>query len=528
MNQSIFRPSFFSAAEWRYHLLMMPLLFPIGNYYFIGMDYFGHPYTFLIGTAVVFGLYWLSIILLTLAVRKVQYIISQEWPLRRFFVMLGVVGLFTGVLAVFDVWIYSVVPGLKIPFSWPKVQIIWMLGAVFDFFLCIALSLFYGYSKWKEEQPSPAVKAPSVSISSKGLGRLALNYQGWWSGVSPLEWGFHGLTLLVFVPLANYLLIGPDYWTDHGLLALGSSLLVMLYMPCAVSLTMSVRLAIRVFPHLRQTLFRVLLMLALTGLISSIAAIVALWVMSEIDVLGVAFDIHILKALILLGLCFDFLLCLTHGYFYALSMWQQEQLENETLKNEALQHRYDTLKGQVNPHFLFNCLTSLSSLIQEDLGQAEKFVDELSKVYRYLLQTHQNSLTSLEKELTFITSYIFLLKIRYGNGISVSIDADINQKTGYLPPLSLQMLLENAMKTNTISPGKPLTIQIKLTDEGLLAVQHKIQKRTVSVAPAQSELSNLVGKYTFLTTHPVNIYDDGAYFTVELPLLPNLPVTETK
>ncbi|WP_428661313.1 hypothetical protein [Runella sp.] len=179
-------------------------------------------------------------------------------------------------------------------FSWSKVQPIWLLGFVFDIFIYVALSLFYGYSKWKEEQEKTisAFTPVAPAIAS----RLSLNYQGWWSGVSPLEWGFHGLALLVFVPLANYLFIRPHYWNDHLLLTLGSAVVVMLYMPCAMLLTLSVRLAIRTFPHLRQTLYRILLMLFLTGMVSTVAAFGVLWVMSQIEVLGVEYRLSASKS----------------------------------------------------------------------------------------------------------------------------------------------------------------------------------------------------------------------------------------
>ena len=501
------------------------MLFPLGNYYFIGMDYFRVPSVFLIGTFVVFGLYWFSIAVLTIAVRKVLTLISDEFIVQRIIVMLLIVGLLTSLLAIFDVWIYSIVPGLKSPFTWAKVQPIWILGFIFDIFICVALSLFYNYSKWKAEQIKHGF-ALSTSTSPADSARLSINYQGWWSGVSPLEWGFHGLALLVFVPLANTLLIGPRYWADRSVLALGSAVVVMLYMPCAVLLTLSVRFAIRTFPQLRQTLYRVFMMLTLTGLISSVAALGAIGILTQIDLLRVQYRSEVAKSLILLGFCFDFLLCLAHGYFYALSMWQQEQIENETLKNEVLQQRYDTLKGQVNPHFLFNSLTSLSSLIQEDRGLAEKFVNELSKVYRYLLQSHHTQLIPLEKELTFLNSYVFLLKIRYGNGISVNIDTAVSEKTGYLPPLALQALLENAMKNNIISVRYPLEIQIQITEDGKLMVRHSIRKRTVSIVPNQTELFDIVGKYKLLTSQPVTLFDDGEHFTILLPLLSNLTGTE--
>jgi len=121
---------------------MMPLLFTIGNYFFIGMNYFRSFDTFIAGTVVICGLYWFSIVLLTIAIRKVLTFVPEQFIVKRFLTMLGVVGVLTGLLAIFDVWVYSLFPGLSIPFSWDKVKPIWILGAMFDVFICVALNLF--------------------------------------------------------------------------------------------------------------------------------------------------------------------------------------------------------------------------------------------------------------------------------------------------------------------------------------------------------------------------------------------------
>ena len=117
--------------------------------------------------------------------------------------------------------------------------------------------------------------------------------------------------------------------------------------------------------------------------------------------------------------------------------------EKELLQQLTLQNEFESLKSQVNPHFLFNCFNTLSSLISEDPGQAVKFLDELSKVYRYLLRSNEEGLTTLKSELQFIRSYFQLLKSRYGNAVEMDIEVDRKYENYLLPSLSLQLLVEN-------------------------------------------------------------------------------------
>src|SRR5207302_10574389 len=132
---------------------------------------------------------------------------------------------------------------------------------------------------------------------------------------------------------------------------------------------------------------------------------------------------------------------------------------------------------QINPHFLFNSLSSLSSLIADDHKRAEKFVDELASVYRYLLQTNEKELTTLAKELEFINAYFHLLKTRFSDGIQMELNVDNKYDDFLLPPLTLQILLENAVKHNVILPDKPLIIKVYTDEADNLIVLNNLQKK---------------------------------------------------
>ncbi len=512
----------FSKAEWWYHWLMMPVLVPLGNYYFIGLPYFKDLLLFIIGTDLGCVLYWASIASMTLAVKKIMHYWPGEINIGfRTFVTFATLGILTVGWAIFDVWAYSQMPVLNVPFSWKAVKSIWILGGVFDLFLCVALLLFGSDVVWPIIHP----KAENPEFTQNSLKDPVLSRLR----ITPLEWGFHGLAVLVFIPVANHLLIGSRYWTNPEVLGVGSTVITLLYLPIALLLTVSVRVAIHCYPTLKYTALRIGLMISLTGVVSSLSAIGSVWVLSKIDVLGVTFTNDSLITLVLLGLLFDVLFCIAHGYFYALSMWNQQKIEIEKLKKDTLQHQFDALKGQLNPHFLFNSLNSLSSLISEDTEQAERFVDDLAKVYRYLLQVgrpadnaltpHAGELVSLQAELTFISSYIRLLQTRYGESLQIEQAVDEAYRTASLPPLTLQTLIDNAMQHNTMHPSKPLQIAITTTTDGNLKVCNNIQRKKIWVENSLMGLSELMAKYQMVGDAKPLIYENESHFEVTVPLL---------
>ncbi|GAB4034416.1 sensor histidine kinase [Spirosoma gilvum] len=207
---------------------------------------------------------------------------------------------------------------------------------------------------------------------------------------------------------------------------------------------------------------------------------------------------------------------------YVLREWQQAYERNERLKKAKLRHQLDTLKSQINPHFLFNSLNSLSMLIYDSPRQAEVFVDELSSVYRYLLRANDQELTTLNRELQFIRSYFQLLKTRYGAGVDLSISVDEDLMEHSLPPLTLQLLVENAVKHNIILPGRPLVIKIQ-TVEDTLVVQNNLQRKTTAVLSNKVGLAHIAAKYKLLGQRNITIQEDNGLFVITLPLLATQP-----
>ncbi|MBO0930257.1 sensor histidine kinase [Fibrella aquatilis] len=213
---------------------------------------------------------------------------------------------------------------------------------------------------------------------------------------------------------------------------------------------------------------------------------------------------------------------------YVLQAWRQTYSHNEQLKKKRLTHQLNQLRTQLNPHFLFNSLNSLSMLIQENPRQAEAFVDELSSVYRYVLRTNNHSegtpeLTTLEQELQFIRSYFELLKIRYGRGIDLHIDVDSRYLNHQIPPLTLQLLIENAVKHNVILPDSPLRVAI-LTEGGpQLVIQNNLQRKNTAVHSTKVGLTTIATKYRLLGSCDIGICEDAEQFVVKLPLLTTQP-----
>jgi LytS/YehU family sensor histidine kinase len=184
----------------------------------------------------------------------------------------------------------------------------------------------------------------------------------------------------------------------------------------------------------------------------------------------------------------------------------------------------------VSPHFLFNSFNSLSSLIADEPEKAEQFVNEMARVYRYLLQTtgpgapagEADELATLERELAFIESYFHLLKTRHGPGLHLTVAVADEYRQHRLPPLALQLLVENAVKHNVILPHRPLHIDIATTAHGALRVRNNLQQKATRAGRFESTqigLANIRNRYQLLAQAEPLIESDSLYFTVTLPLL---------
>lgn len=204
---------------------------------------------------------------------------------------------------------------------------------------------------------------------------------------------------------------------------------------------------------------------------------------------------------------------------YGYSKWKETRLEAEQLHKEKLQTQLNGLLQQINPHFLFNSLNSLSALINEDPQQAQKFLSDMSKVYRYLLRTNENELTTLATELQFIDSYFNLVQTRFGTGVKLEKNINREDADWLLPPLTLQLLLENAVKHNIVSKQKPLTIEIYSNANHQLAVRNNLQKKRIKVESTKIGLTNIAEKYRLLNKSSIEIIEDEDSFSVIVPLI---------
>lgn len=200
--------------------------------------------------------------------------------------------------------------------------------------------------------------------------------------------------------------------------------------------------------------------------------------------------------------------------------WNSSLKETEELQKVFRQSQLQGLKSQLNPHFLFNSLNSLSSLISEDEEQAECFLNEMSKVYRYMLRNDEDQLVTVETELQFVDSYLYLLKARYGDGLELSVNVTDNVAKKTLPPLSLQVLIENAFTQNSMSKASPLRICIDSENDRSIVVRNNLQpKVVVETLDVEAGLDNLINRYQLLNQAEVTITDLPGERIIYLPLI---------
>lgn len=196
--------------------------------------------------------------------------------------------------------------------------------------------------------------------------------------------------------------------------------------------------------------------------------------------------------------------------------WRQSALEAEQLKKEQIAAKYETLKNQVNPHFLFNSLNVLTALVHKDADMAEKFIRQLSAVYRYVLDSRDQEVVPLREELHQLESFIYLMKIRFGNSFTAEIN--VPDTDGYVAPLTLQMLLENAIKHNEVSKSNPLKIEI-IRENDVILVKNNLQPKSTVEPSSGVGLENIRMRYQLLSDREVEIHTDEQFFEVKVPVV---------
>jgi len=277
----------------------------------------------------------------------------------------------------------------------------------------------------------------------------------------------------------------------------------------------------RQFPSLSETRKRIFYKALSNPLVMTPSVLLIFWLYDHFHVLGYRMRTSDLKWGYLIGLSINLLFDTLWEVLYLLEKYRESLREKALLEKMNMEHEFENLKGQINPHFLFNCFNTLSSLIEENKAEAEHFLDELSKVYRYLLRNNESGISTVEKEIRFIQSYFELLRTRYGEGLQLNMDIDLRYYPYQLPSLSLQLLVENAVKHNIVSRQQPLIMEIFTTAGNKLVVNNNLQRKSPGMPSTRIGLSNIQGKYRLLQQEGFQVVEGEKNFMVVLPLIWN-------
>jgi sensor histidine kinase YesM len=206
-----------------------------------------------------------------------------------------------------------------------------------------------------------------------------------------------------------------------------------------------------------------------------------------------------------------------NAYFF--DQWRHAIQINEALKNQQIRTQFEVLQNQMSPHFLFNSLNALNTLIGEDQEQASKFTENLSDVYRYILQNKEKELVTLEEELAFVKSYAFLQQMRYPANLDINFNIAPHLLQHHIAPLTLQILLENSVKHNVISKTHPLRVDIFSEGDHSIVVKNVLRKKNVLEKSTKTGLNNITRRYEYLTKRAISINDSEGVYRVSVPLL---------
>ncbi len=212
-----------------------------------------------------------------------------------------------------------------------------------------------------------------------------------------------------------------------------------------------------------------------------------------------------------------FITSIYEGYFF-FEKWKETRVLSEKLARENIQSQYETLKSQINPHFLFNNLNTLTTLIEEDPKAAVEYVQKTADYYRHILNLKDREVITLAEELELIRTFYDLQRNRYGENFRLDIDIPGHLYQTVVAPLALQMLVENAIKHNIISREKPLTVRID-SNHSYIRVSNNLQRRELDQPSSQFGLKNIADRYSFFSNRGIDISENDSNFTVSIPIL---------
>lgn len=285
-------------------------------------------------------------------------------------------------------------------------------------------------------------------------------------------------------------------------------------------------LAQRRLPGTAFMVSRIAILLPVFYLLNGLAMTGVYWLYNQFPLVPCAARQGMFFWSIAYGCTMSTIITLLNEGFANWEAWKNSLVETEKLKNLYQRSKVLGLQGQINPHFLFNCFNTLSGLIQEDPGKAEAFLDEMTKVHRYLLRTEDERFVSLDTELNFAGSYLYLARERFGDAIVTEIFREPWPGEKFLPPFSLQMILEHIIYDNAVSKSDPLSISIRCTGTDSLEIRNSIrQKAQAQPSLVDDGIQNLVHKYQMLNKPGFSIASQNGYRVYVLPLFDQAEIT---
>lgn len=318
-----------------------------------------------------------------------------------------------------------------------------------------------------------------------------------------------------------YIMYGDRLWFEWRPWVYGYSLIYLIgYFSWRAHALYDVLLRQR-YSGLEATSKRILYKLAANLLIMTPSVMLILYVFHRFHIAGYQIQPGDLKNAYFTGLGVNIIFETLWEVIYIIDKYRESVSEKEYLEQMSLEQEFDHLKQKVNPHFLFNCFNTLSSLITEDKEKAEQFLDELSKVYRYLLRNNEDGMSTVENEIRFIESYFQLLKTRHGEGLQMHLQIDKRYYGYLLPSLSLQLVVENAVKHNIVSKTNPLSIEIFTTAANHLVVNNNLNRKQQKEKSTRIGLTNIKSKYQLIGQPGFQVVNGEKNFMVVLPLVWN-------
>lgn len=341
-----------------------------------------------------------------------------------------------------------------------------------------------------------------------------------WSKPEPVEkYGF--IISMPFIILAYHQIFYPGRFSEWKIWAVSFPLIYVIGIGSWYLHVQYEHFIRRKLPDLKHTGKRILATMMVNLLIMTPSVLLIVWLYDYFHILGYKMQPDDPKWAYVIGLCVNVVFQTLWEVVYLLRKYKETLSERELIEQMSMEQEFENLKSQINPHFLFNCFNTLSSLIEEDKKEAENFLDELSKVYRYLLKSNESGVSTVEKELQFIQSYYRLLKTRYGSGLRLSVDVDKRYYSYLVPSLSLQLLVENAVKHNIVSRLQPLVIEILTAAGNKLVVNNNLQPKQLKKTSTRIGLNNIRAKYKLMKQDGFQVVEGENNFMVVLPLVWN-------